>query len=88
MQEIGSKALNFDRIEINRRKLHAYNQPNYLNLVNVDKTVMSTKVNHGDKSFLNFIGYIDDDAAKPLVMLPQQVVIKNVLIKVAKICHL
>ena len=68
---MGRKTLNFDRIEINRRKIHAYNQPNYLNLVNVDKTVMSTKVKHGYKSFLNCIGYIDDDAARPLIMLPQ-----------------
>lgn len=68
---MGRKALNFDIIEINRRKIHAYNQPNYLNLMNVDKTVMSTKVKHGDKSFLNCIGYIDDDAARPLIMLPQ-----------------
>lgn len=40
---MGGKAL--------KRKFHASKQPNYLNLVNVVKIVMSAKVKYGGKSF-------------------------------------
>ena len=63
--EMGRKALNFNGVEINKRKFHTSKQPINLDSVNFNKIIMSAKVKHGDKSFKYSIGYINGDIVKP-----------------------
>ena len=54
------------------KKIHASKQAIDLNLVDINKKVISDKLKHRDKSFKYFIGYKDDNIVRPLCnILPQ-----------------
>ena len=66
------KTLKFDNIRVNKKEFHKFKQRINLDLVNVDKMVISGKFNHSDDSFKYFIGYKDGEIVKPLcIILPQ-----------------
>ena len=54
------------------KKIHASKQAIDLNLVDINKKVISDKLKHRDKRFKYFIGYKDDNIVRPLCnILPQ-----------------
>ena len=63
---MSKKALKFDNIMVNKKESHKFKQPINLDLVNVDQIVTSDKSKHSDDGFKDFIGYKEDDIAKPL----------------------
>ena len=66
------KTPKFDNIRPSKKKFHKSKQPINVDLVNVDKRVVSDKFKHNDDGFKYFIGYKEDDFARPLcVTLPQ-----------------
>ena len=53
-------------------KKNAFEQSIALNLVNIDKIVISDKFKHSDKGFKYFVGYADDNIIRSLcIVLPQ-----------------
>ena len=48
------KTLKFDKVEVNKKELHALKQPIALNLVNVNQILISDKVERSDKGFKYF----------------------------------
>ena len=85
---MSEKTLKFGDVEVNKKEFHASKQPIALNLVDIDKIVISDKFQHGDKGSKYLIGYKDDDIIRPLcTVLPQMSgYIKHILIIVEKIC--
>ena len=68
---MSEKTLKFDNIEVNK-KSHVSKQAIDLNLVDINKIVISDKFKYRDKGFKYFIGYKDDNVVRPLcVILPQ-----------------
>ena len=66
------KTLKFNNIDVNKKEFYKSKQPIGLNLVNVEKTLISDKVKHSDDGFKYFIGYKEDDIVKTLcIILPQ-----------------
>ena len=59
------KTLNFDGVEINKKKFLISKQPIDLNLVDVHKIVIASTIKYGDKNFKYFISYADDDSIRP-----------------------
>ena len=71
-KKMSKKTLKFDNIEVNKKQFYACKQPIDLNLVGINKVVISDKFKHTDKSFKYFIGYKDDNVVRPLcIILPQ-----------------
>ena len=69
---MNEKTLKFNNIIINKKKFHKSKHPIDLNLVNVDKIVVSDKFKHSDEGFMYFIGYKKGEIVKPLcINLPQ-----------------
>ena len=69
---MSGKTLKFDTIEVVKNESHASKQAIHLNLVDVNKIVISDKFKNSDKSFKYFIGYKDDHIVRPLYFnLPQ-----------------
>ena len=69
---MSEKTLKFGNIEVNKQKIHASKQAINLNLVEINKIVISDKFKHRGKGFKYFIGYKDDNIVKPLcIILPQ-----------------
>ena len=69
---MSGKTLKFDNIEVNKKEFHAFKQPIDLNLVDINKIVISDKFKHNDIGFKCFIGYEDDNIVRPLcIILPQ-----------------
>ena len=69
---MGEKTLKFDNIEVSKKKFHTSKQAIDLNLVDINKIVISDKFKHRDKGFRYFIGYKDDNIVIPLCfVLPQ-----------------
>ena len=65
------KTQKFDNVEVNKKTFHTFKQPITLNLVDIDKIVMSDKCKHSDDGFKYFIGYKEDNIIKPLyIILP------------------
>ena len=60
------KTIKFGNIVVNEKEFHKSKQPINLDLVNVDKKVISDKFKHNDDGFKCFIGYKEDD-----IILPQ-----------------
>ena len=68
---MSENTLKFDNIVVNKKEFHKSKQPISLNLVNVDQIVISDKFKHGDYGFKYFIGYKENEIAKPLcIILP------------------
>ena len=69
---MSEKTLKFDNIQANKKYFHACKQAIDLNLVDINKIVISDKFKHRDKGFKYFIGYKDDNIVRPLcIILPQ-----------------
>ena len=57
---------------VNKKEFHAPKKPIALNLVDINKLVISDKFKHNNKCSQYFIGYIDDNIIRPLyIILPQ-----------------
>ena len=63
--------IKFDNIVVNEKEFLKSKQPINLDLVNVDKKVISDKFKHNDDGFKCFIGYKEDDIVRPCIILPQ-----------------
>ena len=69
---MSEKTLKFDNIRVNKKEFHKSKQPIDLNLINVDRIVVSQKFKHSDGGFKYFIGYKEGEIVKPLcIILPQ-----------------
>ena len=69
---MSKKTLKLDSVEVNKKESHSSKQLIALNLVNVNQTLISDKLEHSDKDFKYFIGYKDDNINRLLcIMLPQ-----------------
>ena len=69
---MSGKTLKFDNIVVNKKEFHASQQPIDLNLVDINKIVISDKFKHSDDGFKYFIGYRESEIIKPLcIILPQ-----------------
>ena len=70
---MSKQTLKFGDIEVNKRKFYASKQAIALNLLNINKIVVSYRVKHSDDGFKYFIGYLyDDSVIRPLcIILPQ-----------------
>ena len=65
-------SLKFDEIKIDNKEFHKSKQPTDLNLVDINKTVISDKFKHTDDGFKYFIGYQEDNVIRSLcIVLPQ-----------------
>ena len=68
---MSEKTLKFDNIEVNRKEFCKPKQPIGLELVDINKIVISDKFKHSDDVFKCFICYNEDDIVKPLcIILP------------------
>ena len=66
------KTLKFNNIRINKKEFHRSKEAIDLDLVAVDKIVVSDKFKHSDASSKYFIGYQKSEIVKPLsIILPQ-----------------
>ena len=54
---MSEKTLKFHNIRVSKYKFHKFTQPINLNLVNIDRIVISEKFKHNDEGFIFFIGY-------------------------------
>ena len=69
---MSEKTLKFNNIRVNKKEFHKSKQPIDLDLVTVNKIVVSDKFRHSNESFKYFIGYQEDELVKPLcIVLPQ-----------------
>ena len=69
---MSEQTLKFGDIVVNKKEFHATKQAIALNLVDINKIVISGKFKYRDKSFKYFIGYKDDNIFTPLcIILPQ-----------------
>ena len=55
------RTLEIGNIEINKKEFYNSKQPFNLNLVDINKTLISDKFKHTDDGFKCFIGYKDDN---------------------------
>ena len=66
------KTLKFGNVIANKKEVHVSKQAMDLNLVDLNKMVISDKFRHNDKGFKYFIGYKEDDIIRPSrIILPQ-----------------
>ena len=69
---MSEQTLKLGHIVVNKNEFQASKQAIALNLVDINKIVISDKLKHRDKGFKYFLGYKDDIIATPLcIMLPQ-----------------
>ena len=64
--KISVKALKFGDAKVNKKEFYASKKPIVLDLVDMDKIVISDKVKHIDKGSKYFFGYEDDNIITPL----------------------
>ena len=70
--KISEQTLKLGDIVAIKKEFHASKQVIALNLVDINKKVISVKFKHRDKGFKCFIGYKDDNIVRPLcIILPQ-----------------
>ena len=69
---MSKKTLKFNNIGINKKEFHKSKQQIDLNLVDINKIVISDKFDHTDKGFKYSIGYKDDNIIKPLCVILHQ----------------
>ena len=86
---MSKQTLKFNDIVVSKKDFYALKRAIPLNSVNTSNIVMSYRFKHNDDSCKYFIGYLHDDLIRPLcVILPQRVVISNILTMEEKRCHL
>ena len=69
---MSGKTLKYDNIRVNKKEVHKSKQPINLDLVNVDKILVSDKFKHSDDGFKYFIGYKEVEIVKLLcITLPK-----------------
>ena len=69
---MSQKTLKFDNIRLSKKEFRKYKQTIILDLVNLDKIVVSHKFKHNDDGFKYFIGYKEGEIVKLLcIILPQ-----------------
>ena len=56
----------FDRVGMNKNRLHGFKQPIDLNLVDVHKMVAVLKIKSNDEKLKYFVGYGENDVFRPL----------------------
>ena len=62
---MSEKILKFNYIKINKKKFHKSKQAIDLDSVTTDKIVVSDKFTHSEEGYKYFIGYQEDEIAKP-----------------------
>ena len=55
--KMSEKRLKFNDVEVDNNEFHAFKQTITLNLLDIEKIVISDKFKHGDKGFKCFIDY-------------------------------
>ena len=71
---MSEKTLKFNSIRLKQKEFHKTKQPINLDLVTVDRTVVSGKFKQKDEDFKYIIGYQEGDIVKPLrIVLPQMI---------------
>ena len=66
------KTLKFNNIKVNKKEFHKSKQAFDLDSVDTGKIVVSDTFKHSEEGFKYFIGYQEDEIAKPLcIILPQ-----------------
>ena len=69
---MSGKTLKYDNIRVNKKEVHKSKQPINLDLVNIDKILVSDKFKHSDDGFKYFIGYKEVEIVKLLcITLPK-----------------
>ena len=69
---MSEKTLEFSNVVVNKKEFSTSKKPIGLNLVDIDKIVISDKFKHNDEGSKYFIGYKDDNIIRPLcILLPQ-----------------
>ena len=69
---MSEKTLKFCDVVVNKKEFQTSKKPIALNLVDIDKTIISAKFKHNGKDFKCFIGYKEDSIIRPLrIILPQ-----------------
>ena len=69
---MSEKTLTFNNIRVNKKEFHKFKQVIDLDSVTTDKIVVSDKFKHSEEGYEYFIGYQEDEIAKPLcIILPQ-----------------
>ena len=69
---MSEKTLKFNNIRVNEKEFYKSKQATDLDLVNIDKIVVSDKFKHSDDGSKYFIGYQKSETVKPLcIILPQ-----------------
>ena len=65
-------SLKFDEIKVDKKEFHKSKEPFYLNLVGINKIVISGKFRNNDDGSKYFIDYQEDNIIRPLcIILPQ-----------------
>ena len=86
---MSEKTLKFNNIRVNKKEFHKWKQPIELDLVIVNRIVVSDKFRHSDEGFKYFSGYQEDEIVKPLcIILPQMSGYIKYLKMVEKTCLL
>ena len=71
------------------KKKNVSKQAIALNLVNINKIIVSYRIKYNDYGFKYFIGYLhDDDVIRPLCIILSQMSEYKIFIMVEKICYL
>ena len=69
---MSGNTLKFNNIRVNKKEFHKSKQPIDLDLVTVNKIVVSDKFKHSEEGYKYFVGYEEDEIVKPLcIVLPQ-----------------
>ena len=66
---MSGKTLKFFNIEGNKKEFHASKQAIHLNLININKIVISDRFKHSNKGFKYFIGNKDDNIIRTLCII-------------------
>ena len=72
IRKTSEKTLKFNNLVVDKNEYNKSKQPINLDLVNVDRIVISDKFKNNDEGFKYFIDYKEDDIIKQLcIILPQ-----------------
>ena len=66
---MSGKTLKFVNIEGNKKEFHASKQAIHLNLININKIVISDRFKHSNKGFKYFTGNKDDNIIRTLCII-------------------
>ena len=66
---MSEKTLKFNSIKINKKEFHKSEQAIDLDSMTTDRIVVSDKFKHSEEGYKYFIGYQEDEIAKPLCII-------------------